>query len=108
VLKVTKMAILVTLRYFAVYAGCNFALLTNMVINFQIWKVPTLKKEHIWQMCCAQTSPYSCCTDSASFGVMFVKVLVYKVVTTWEHDNIAFYFVSCLQYVRIICTKNIN
>jgi hypothetical protein len=59
-------------------------------------------------MCCAQTAPYSCCTESASFGVIFVKVLIYKVVTIWEHDNIAFYFVSSLQYVCIISTKNIN
>jgi hypothetical protein len=70
--------------------------------------LPTLKKEHIWQMCCAQTSSYSCCTESASFGVTFVKVLVYKVVTIWERDNIAFYFISCLQYVCILSTKNIT
>jgi hypothetical protein len=83
-------------------------LLNYIVINLQIWMLSTLKKEHIWQMYCAQTLYYTCCTESASFGVIFVKVLVYKVVTTWEHDNIAFYFVSCLHYICIFCTKNIN
>jgi hypothetical protein len=66
------------------------------------------KKEHIWQMYSAQTLYYTCCTESSSFIVIFVKVLVNKVVTIWEHENIASNFVSCLQYECIIFTKHVN